>query len=105
MDNTILTLLEQIQKVEKEICNFHLVFAEMMKDEINAFDEHEMYAGVMKIMRKYAKDDKSMTVINEFFSAITGGASLEEIMSIAIEEAQDPSVASGLTVDDSCKIK
>lgn len=105
MNNSILGLMEDMEKVERDICNFPLVLAEMLKDEINAADEQEMYKSFKKLIKEYAEDEKGMSAINAFFGAITGGASLEEIITIAIEESQDPTVASGLIVDDSCKIR
>lgn len=105
MSTTIVELLDQMEKVEKDICNFPMVFVEMMKNEINANDEQEMYNSVKKLLRKHAKDAKAISLMEDFFGAISGDASLEEIMTIAIEEAQDPSLTSELTVDDSCRVK
>lgn len=98
-------LLGRVQKTEKEICNFSLVFAEIFKNEINASDDHELYIRLMEVIRKYADDEKIFSALNEFFNAIAEGATLEEVMEIAIEEAGDPSALSELTVDDSCKLK
>jgi len=98
-------LLKKMDKTDKDICNFQLVFAEILKNEINAADEHEIYKKVMKVIRKYQKDEKCQTAINEFFSAISEGADLKEIMNIAVEEAASPSAVSEITIDDSCIIK
>lgn len=104
MNKRLQELLKRMDKTDKEICNFQLVFCEILKNEINAADEHEIYSKVLKVMRKYQDDEKTLSAIYEFFSAVSEGADLEEIMNIAIDEATNPSALSELTVDDSCKI-
>lgn len=105
MSEELQELLKSMDKTDKDICNFQLVFSEMLKNEINAADEHEIYKKVMKVIRKYQKDEKCITAINEFFSAISEGADLKEIMNISIDEASSPSTVSDLIIDDSCQIK
>lgn len=102
-DHHMEELLQRMIEVEKDVCNMPMVFAEMFKDEINANDEDKLYQGVQKIVKKYAEDKHAMAVINEFTSVISGGASLEEILRITIEEAVNPSLTSEVTVDQSCK--
>jgi hypothetical protein len=92
----------QLEDMEREVCNLPLVFAEMFKDEINANDEREMYDGVKRILKKYSQDESALSIINEFTSAISGGASLEEILTITKDEAAEPTLASSVTVDQSC---
>jgi len=105
MNKALQELLNKMDKTDKEICNFQLAFCEILKNEIDAADEHEIYSKVLKILRKYQNDENSLKVIYEFFSAITEGSDLEEIMNIAIDEAVNPSTISELTIDDSCLIK
>lgn len=105
MNEELHELLKKMDKTDKEICNFQLVFSEILKNEIDAADEHGIYSKVMKIIRKYQNDEKSLKVIYEFFAAISEGSDLEEIMNIAIDESLNPSAVSEATIDDSCTIK
>lgn len=105
MGKDLKKLLDRMDKADKEICNFQLVFTEILKNEINAADEHDIYIQILKVIRKYEKDENALNAIYEFFSAISEGADLEEIMNISIDEASSPSPMSELTVDNSCKIK
>lgn len=105
MSEELQGLLKKMDEADKEICNFQLVFTEILKNEIDAADEREIYAKVMKILQKYLNDEKSLKAIYEFFSAISEGADLEEVMNIAIDEAENPSAVSELTIDDSCTVK
>jgi len=76
----------------------------MFKDEINANDEQMIYNDIKKVIRMYCDDENAIAVINEFTKAISGGASLEEILQITKEEAQNPTISSEITVDAKCKL-
>ncbi|MCX7923613.1 MAG: hypothetical protein N3B21_16625 [Clostridia bacterium] len=95
--------VDQLETLEKEICNLPMIFAEMFKDEINANDEQRLYNGVKRVVKKYSQDKSAISIINEFTSVISGGASLEEILQITMDEAVNPSITSELVVDNSCK--
>lgn len=101
--NVIKTVLE-LEGMEKEVCNLPMLFAEVFKDEINANDEKEMYDGIKEIINKYSDNQSAISVINEFTSVISGGASLLEILQIVKDEAVSPTLASRLTVDESCEL-
>lgn len=94
----------QIEDIEKQKCSMPLLFAEIFKDEINANDEQELYNGVKNIVKKYSREKEAIGAIDEFIRAITGGAALDEIIQLAIDEAHSPTLASDLTVDNSCEI-
>jgi len=96
--------VSRIEQLEGKVCNLPLLFAEMFKDEVNANDEQKMYNGVIRVVKKYSEDNNALSVINEFTRVITGGASLEEILQITTDEAVNPTLATKLTVDESCKI-
>ncbi|MCR4436593.1 MAG: hypothetical protein QHH06_12015 [Clostridiales bacterium] len=100
--NKIEELTVQLEDLEKNKCSVPLVFAEMFKDEVNANDERKMYNGVKRVLRKYSGDPKAISAINEFTRVISGGASLEEILTITVEEIQSPSAVSQITVEDKC---
>lgn len=102
-ENSLIQSVAEMEEMEKKSCNFPLVFTEMFKDEINANDELKLYNGVKRIIRKYSENLKAISAINEFTSIIAGGASLEEIIRISLDEAENPSLASEIHVDDSCK--
>jgi hypothetical protein len=80
-----------------------LLFAEILKDEINANDEQELYFGVKNIIKKYSGEREAFEAIDEFIKVITGGASLDEIIQLAIDEAHNPTLASDLTLNNSCE--
>ena len=94
--------MNELEGLERERCNLPLVFAEMFKDEINANEEHKLYSGVKRIIRKYTGNREAMTAINEFTSVISGGASLNEILLIAKDEVLNPTAASEVTVNQEC---
>ena len=96
--------VDRLESIEKNICNAPIIFAEMFKNEINANEEDRLYNGVKRIIRKYSEDRNSINAINEFTRVISGGASLEEILQIAIDEAENPTLLSELTGSDSCQI-
>lgn len=77
----------------------------MFKDEINANDEHRLYNGVKRIVKKYLEDQRVISAINEFTSVVSGGANLNEILRIAKDEAVNPTFASAITVDESCRLE
>lgn len=98
----ILKAIDQLEKIEQNACNIPVIFADMFKNEINANEEERLYNGIKRIIRKYSEDGNAISVINEFTRVITGGASLEEIIQITIDEAENPTLASILTGDDNC---
>lgn len=101
-ENHLFQTLSEMEELEKKECNLALLFAEMFKDEINANDERKLYNGIKRVVKKYAEDRSAMRAINEFTSVIAGGASLQEIMQIAMDEAAHPTVTSQITIDDDC---
>ncbi|MFZ5985932.1 MAG: hypothetical protein ACOYWZ_02270, partial [Bacillota bacterium] len=90
---------------EKDICNLPSIFSEMLKDEVNANDEQRIYNGIKRIIKKYSEEKNGISIVNELIGVLSGGASLEEILQITKEEALNPTLATGLTVDDSCSLK
>lgn len=97
--------IASMESLKSEACNLPLIFAEMFKDEVNANDELRMFNGVMRIIKKYSGDAGSIGIINEFTGVITGGATLEEILQITCDEAVNPTLASKLVTDESCRLK
>lgn len=89
----------ELESNENRLNNLPLIFAEMFKDEINANDEHKLYNGVKRVIKKYSDDSKATSAINEFFRVITGGTSLDQILLIAKDEAVDPTPAVKLSID------
>ncbi len=79
------------------------MFAEIFKDEINANNEQTLYNGIKRVVRKYSEDNSSIRAINEFARVIFGGASLDEIIQVTIDEVKNPSIASELTVENRCE--
>jgi hypothetical protein len=90
--------------LEPDICNVPVVFAEMFKDEINANDEKRLYSGVKKIVKKYSDNNDALSIINEYTRVISGGATLDEILQITMDEARHPSAATDITVSKDCEL-
>lgn len=93
-----------MEELEKAECTLPLIFAELFKDEINANDEHRIFNGIKRVIKKYAEDENSMSVINEFFRVMTGGTSILEILQISIDETLNPTSASDITVSNKCDL-
>ena len=104
MSGKLLDIVLELEDVEKDVCNLPMIFAEMFKDEINANDEQMIYNDIKDVIKRYSDDKNAILVINEFTKAISGGASLEEILQITKEEAQNPTLSSEITVDTKCKL-
>jgi len=62
-------------------------FAEIIKDEIDANDQHKLYNGVKRLIKKYSQEKRGIEALNEFVSVLCGGATLYEILQITMEEA------------------
>ncbi|MCX7745888.1 MAG: hypothetical protein N2645_03210 [Clostridia bacterium] len=92
-----------MENTEKEKCNLSLIFAEIFKDEINANEEQDLYQGVKKVIKKYMNHGEGLAAINEFVSVISGGASLDELIQVSLDEAENPTPISDILVDDSCR--
>lgn len=101
--NGILKAVEELEELEKQVCSLPMIFAEMMKDEINANEERKLYNGIKRILRRYSGDRKVMAALDDFTGALTGGATLEEILTIAKDEAVSPTPASDITVNSDCE--
>jgi len=106
-DNTnyLVKAVNELEGLEKEYGKLPLTFSEMFKDEIDSNDEERLYNGIKRIIRKYKDDAKAIAVIDEFTRVISGGASLLEIMQISRDETLNPTLASEITVEDSCRLE
>lgn len=103
--NLTIKMISQLEQVEKDKCDLPIIFAEMFKDEINAVDEQRLYNGVKRLLKKFAQDQNALSVLNEYTRVISGGTSIEEIVQIAIDEAQNPTITSDLIADASCMLE
>lgn len=97
--------VNELEQLERDICNLPMIFAEMIKDEINANNEYKMYNGIKRLIRKYSQEKKTISAIDEFTRVLSGGASLEEIIQIAMDEAVNPTIESEIVIDKDCKFK
>lgn len=96
--------VSELEKIEKDVCNLPLIFAEIFKDEINANSETKMYNGVKRVIKKYSEDKNAMAAVNEFVRVLSGGASLNEILLIAKDEAISPTASTEISVGGSCRL-
>ena len=83
--------IEKLENIGKEKENVPLVFAEIFKDEINANDEQRLYNGVKRMLKQYSEDSRAAAIINDFTRVISGGASLDQILQITMDEVENPS--------------
>lgn len=97
--------IEKLDNMRREKENVPLVFAEIFKDEINANDEHRLYNGLKKMIKKYSEDSKATAIINDFTKVISGGASLDQILQITMDEVENPSAESELFFDSQDQIE
>ena len=88
--------VSDMEMMEKKVFNLSLIFAEMLKDEINANDELKLYNGIKRLISKYSKDRTAISAVDEFTSVLTGGANLEEIMQVSLDEAVNPTPVTAL---------
>ncbi len=100
--NHYLELISLMEDLEHTECNIPAVFAEMFKDEINAIEEHQIYNGIKRVIKKYAEDKDSIEAIDEFFRVISGGTALDEIIHVSIEEVLNPTPAFEIRFESNC---
>lgn len=100
--NGTLDLINELEGMEKNICNLSDVFAEILKDEINANDEERLFNGFKRIIKKYSQDKKGQEVMDEIIRVLCGGASIQELLQVTKEECLDPTFETGLTVEKRC---
>lgn len=96
-------IIPELESLEKDNCHLSQVFAEVMKDEINANPEDDLYKNVKSFIHKYSNDMNAIKLVNEFTEAISGGASLNEILQITRDEVVEPTISTGLTTSKDCK--
>ncbi|HOM03744.1 MAG TPA: hypothetical protein PLH43_13140 [Acetivibrio sp.] len=91
-----------MESIESKVCNVGTVFTEILKDEINANDQQRLYNGLKRLIKKYSREKRGLEALDEFIRVLSGGASLEELLQIAKEEAQNPTISTEVTVNDRC---
>lgn len=108
MDSTVncsetFELIRELEEMEKDICNLPDIFSQIVKDEINANDEHRLFNGFKRLVKKYSQDKKELEVLDEMMRVLCGGASINELLQVIKEESLDTSIGTSITVDESCK--
>jgi len=83
------------------MCNIGDIFTEILKDEINANDQQKLYNGVKRLIKKYSQEKRGLEP-RWVCKGFNRGASLEELLQIAREESQNPTITTEIIVDDSC---
>lgn len=81
-------LLKEVEDNERKLPNLASVFAEIFKDEIDANDQQRLYNGIKRLIKKYSQEKRGIEALNEIVSVLCGGATLDEILRITIEETQ-----------------
>ncbi|TYQ17720.1 UNVERIFIED_CONTAM: hypothetical protein Cloal_0082 [Acetivibrio alkalicellulosi] len=103
--NKTLNAVNELEKIEPELCNIPSVFAEILKNEINANDEQKLYNGIKRIVRKYSQQKNGIQIINELVRVLCGGATLDEILEISKEEALNPTTVTDIVADSTCYLE
>lgn len=97
-----LELINELEVMEKDICNLPDIFSQILKDEINANDEQRLFNGFKRIVKKYSKDRKELEALDEMMRVLCGGASINEILQVTKDESVDTSIGTSITVDNRC---
>jgi hypothetical protein len=100
--NESIELVNELEDLEKNICNLPDIFSEILKDEINANDEQRLFNGFKRIVKKYSQDKKGQEVMDELMRVLCGGASIYEILQVTKEECLDPTLETEMTVNKQC---
>jgi tRNA A37 threonylcarbamoyltransferase TsaD len=100
--NKSMELINDLEVLEKNICNLSGIFAEILKDEINANDEQRLFNGFKRIIKKYSQDKKGLEAIDELIRVLCGGASINEILQVAKEECMNPTLETEITLSKQC---
>lgn len=95
--------VSELEAAEKDACNLPIVFADMLKNEINAVEEDKLYNGIKRVIKKYSASSKEISAIDEFARVLLGGADLLEVMHISKDEALNPTLISEIAADNSCE--
>lgn len=95
-------LIEELEIMQKDICNLPDVFTQILKDEINANDEQRLFNGFKRIFKKYSQEKKALEAMDEMIRVLCGGASINEILQVTKDECIDPTLETGITIDNSC---
>ena len=89
--------------MEKNVCSLPGIFSQILKDEINANDEQRLFNGFKRIIKKYSYNKKELEAIDELIRILCGGASVNEILQVTIDECLEPTLETGITVDKNCE--
>ena len=100
--NESMELINELEVLEKSICNLPDIFAEILKDEINANDEKRLFNGIKRTIKKYSQDKKGQEVMDELMRVLCGGASIYEILQVTKEECVNPTLETEMTVNKQC---
>lgn len=95
-------LINELEVLEKDICNLPDIFAEILKDEINANDEQRLFNGVKRIIKKFSEDKKGQEAMDELMRVLCGGATIYEILQVAKEECVSPTLETRMKVNKQC---
>lgn len=95
-------LINELEVLEKDICNLPGIFAEILKDEINANDEQRLFNGFKRTIKKYSQDKKGQEAMDELMRVLCGGASINEILQVVKEECINPTLETEMTLSKQC---
>ncbi|MDK2800626.1 MAG: hypothetical protein PWP27_1476 [Clostridiales bacterium] len=96
----LFSVLTEVEKLEDSKNKFSNTFTDMLKNEIDATDEPEVYNNIRKLVYKYKDDEKALQIIDEVVEALSEGATLSEILLIAKDEIEYPTPINVMNLDE-----
>lgn len=103
--DNLYSILKQVKKYEDDKHTFSNTFTDMLKNEIDATEELEVYNNLSKLISRYKDDHESLQMIEEIVEALTNGAKLSEILLIAKDEIEEPTPVNVMNTDEFNNIK
>ncbi|WHH58529.1 hypothetical protein [Petroclostridium sp. X23] len=95
----LFSVFTDVERLEDEKNRMSNTFTDMIKNEIDATDEQEVYNNLRNMIYKYKDDGLALTVMEEMSEALTNGAKLSEILLIAADEIQLDTPVNTLDLD------
>ncbi|MBZ4644569.1 MAG: hypothetical protein JG777_58 [Clostridia bacterium] len=94
------SVIKEVEKYEDGENKLSNTFTDMLKNEIDATDEQEVYNNIRNLIYKYKDEEKSLEIIDEVVEALSDGAKLSEIFLIARDEIEHPTPVNVMNLDE-----
>jgi hemerythrin superfamily protein len=98
-NNPLRFALNEMSELKNDRKKIEGTFTEILKDEINSIEESQIFNNVISTADKYKDDNNALDIIEDVFKAITGGASLAEILLVTKDELVNPTPINVINTD------